>query len=83
MPDEISWRDFATKISEYTGFDKGGLHPETDVYNDLGLDSLGLFSLGMHLQKIYDVTVPVSKVAEAPTLGSIHRLLNAHRKYDS
>jgi acyl carrier protein len=76
MLEKIEWTDFVEKISDYTGFEKNDIRPEMNVYSDLGMDSLGLFSLGMYLFKIYQVNVPLSAVATIETLEDIIVLLN-------
>lgn len=76
MAETIEWVDFAAKISEYTGLEKDDLRPEMNVYYDLGMDSLGLFSLGMYLTKTYHVNLPLSAVASIETLDSIMVLMN-------
>ncbi len=76
MTEKIAWDDFAGKISEYTGLEKDELHPGMNVYYDLGMDSLGLFSLGMYLTKTYQVNLPLSAVATIETLENIITLMN-------
>jgi acyl carrier protein len=76
MAERIEWADFAAKISDYTGLEKDELRPDMNVYYDLGMDSLGLFSLGMYLTKTYRVNLPLSAVATIETLESIVVLMN-------
>ncbi|HNT76896.1 MAG TPA: acyl carrier protein [Anaerolineae bacterium] len=76
MTEKIAWADFAEKIADYTGLEKDDIRPEMNVYYDLGMDSLGLFSLGMYLTKTYEVNLPLSAVAAIETLESIIVLMN-------
>jgi acyl carrier protein len=76
MTEKIAWTDFAEKISEYTGLEQDELRPDMNVYYDLGMDSLGLFSLGMYLTKTYQVNLPLSAVATIETLDNIITLMN-------
>ncbi|MBN1978016.1 MAG: acyl carrier protein [Anaerolineae bacterium] len=76
MVEKIEWADFAEKIADYTGLEKDEVRPEMNVYYDLGMDSLGLFSLGMHLTKTYKVKLPLSAVATIETLENIIVLMN-------
>ncbi len=76
MTEKIEWPDFAEKIADYTGLEKGDIRPEMNVYYDLGMDSLGLFSLGMYLTKTYQVQLPLSAVATIETLENIIVLIN-------
>jgi acyl carrier protein len=76
MTEKIDWPDFAEKIADYTGLEKDDIRPEMNVYYDLGMDSLGLFSLGMYLTKTYQVQLPLSAVASIETLENIILLMN-------
>ena len=76
MAEKIEWADFAEKIADYTGLEKDDILPEMNVYYDLGMDSLGLFSLGMYLTKTYNVKLPLSAVATIETLENIIVLMN-------
>jgi acyl carrier protein len=76
MAEKIEWADFAEKIADYTGLEKDDIRPEMNVYYDLGMDSLGLFSLGMYLTKTYNVKLPLSAVATIETLENIIVLMN-------
>jgi acyl carrier protein len=76
MTEKIEWADFAEKIADYTGLEKDDIRPEMNVYYDLGMDSLGLFSLGMYLTKTYQVNLPLSTVATIETLENIIALMN-------
>jgi acyl carrier protein len=76
MPNTIEWTDFTQKIADYTGMEQSEIHQETNIYNDLGMDSLGLFSLGMYLIKQYKVKIPLTAVATIETVGNIFALMN-------
>lgn len=82
MTNQIEWNDFAHQIAEYAELERDDIQPELTIYGDLGMDSLGLFSLGMHLQKIYPTEVPFSTVATIKTLKDIFVLVNQHIKSD-
>ncbi|MFZ6029179.1 MAG: acyl carrier protein [Chloroflexota bacterium] len=73
----ITWTDFAEKIADYAGLEKEEVHQEMNIYADLGMDSLGLFSLGMYLIKTYGVEIPLAAVATIETVGDIFTLINA------
>lgn len=75
MNNIIDWTDFAEKVADYTGMEKNEINEETNIYNDLGVDSLGLFSLGMYLIKTYNVQIPLSSVATIETIGDIYSLM--------
>lgn len=76
MNNKIDWSDFTQKVSEYTGIELSEINEETNIYSDLGMDSLGLFSLGMFLIKTYGTKIPLSSVATIETVGDIYKLMN-------
>ena len=45
----LNWDAFRQHISDYVGVDAAEITEDTDVYDDLYLDSLGLFGLGSHI----------------------------------
>lgn len=79
MSKKIEWTDFVEKVSSYTGIEINELSKETNIYEDLGFDSLGLFSLGLFLNKSYDISIPLSAVATIETIGDIFITLNEHK----
>lgn len=74
----IDWAEFSGLVSEYIGVGLDEIQPETNIYNELGIDSLGIVSLGMKLQYKYKVTVPLSEVSGITTLGGMLEVLNKH-----
>ena len=67
---------FRQSIADYTGVDTDEITRETDVYDDLYLDSLGLFGLGSHITDTYKLNIPLSLVASISKVGEIFDLLN-------
>jgi len=76
MSNNIEWNDFLEKVSEYTGIEKVEINDNTNLYADLGMDSLAFFSLGMHLIKTYGVQIPLSSVATVETVKDFYSLMN-------
>lgn len=72
----IDWTDFVEKVAEYTGVEPNTINEGTNIYNDLGMDSLGLFSMGMFLIKTYSVKIPISSVARIETVNDIFSMMN-------
>ena len=72
----LNWDAFRQNIYEYVGVDAAEITEDTDVYDDLYLDSLGLFGLGSHITETYKLNIPLSLVASISTVGEIFRLLN-------
>jgi acyl carrier protein len=76
MINNVEWSDFLEKVSDYTGIEKSEIREDTNLYADLGMDSLAFFSLGMHLIKIYGVQIPLSSVATIETVKDFYSLIN-------
>jgi len=76
MAIQIEWNVFLEKIADYTGMEKSAIDQKTNIYSDLGMDSLGLFSLGMYLIKTFGVRIPLASVAAIETVHDIFLLMN-------
>ena len=68
--------EFRQVVSDYVGVDADEITRDTDVYDDLYLDSLGLFGLGSHITETYKLNIPLSLVASISKTGEIFDLLN-------
>lgn len=77
MINKIEWADFLEKAADYIGIEKSELSEDTNLYADLGMDSLAFFSLGMYLIKTYEVQIPLSSVATIQTIKDIYEILNS------
>jgi acyl carrier protein len=75
----LDWIAFSSEVSQFLGKDPNGLLRETHIYEEIGLDSLGMFSLGMYLIKCFGITLPLSEVATISTLGDMYQALDRHR----
>ena len=72
----LDWNEFTQIISDYVGVDASEINKDTDVYDDLYLDSLGLFGLGSHITETYKLSLPLSMVASISRVGEFFDLLN-------
>lgn len=73
---KISWENFSQEIADYVGVDVSDIKEETDIYEDLCIDSLGLFGLGSHITETFKMNVPLSSVASICKVGDMFKLLN-------
>ncbi|NLT09606.1 MAG: acyl carrier protein [Ruminococcus sp.] len=73
---DLNFDEFRQAISDYVGVDPSEITRETDVYDDLYLDSLGLFGLGSEITETYKLSIPLSLVASISKVGEIFDLLN-------
>ena len=72
----LNFDEFRQAISDYVGVDPEEITRDTDVYDDLYLDSLGLFGLGSEITDIFGLNIPISLVASISKVGDIFDLLN-------
>ncbi|MBR5682720.1 MAG: acyl carrier protein [Ruminococcus sp.] len=72
----LNFDEFKQAISDYVGVDASEITRETDVYDDLFLDSLGLFGLGSEITETFRLNIPLSLVASISKVGEIFDLLN-------
>ncbi|WP_044974070.1 acyl carrier protein [Ruminococcus sp. HUN007] len=72
----ISWDEFTKEVSDYVGVDASEITKDTDIYEDLCLDSLGVFGLGTQLTETFGLTVALSSVAVVSKIGDMYDILN-------
>ena len=72
----ISWEKFVQEVSDYVGVSADEITMDTDIYEDLCLDSLGVFGLGTQLTETFGLTVPLSNVAVVSKVGDMFNILN-------
>ncbi|MBP5579517.1 MAG: acyl carrier protein [Ruminococcus sp.] len=72
----LDFEKFTQAISDYVGVDASEITRDTDVYDDLYLDSLGLFGLGSEITESFRINIPLSLVASISKVGEIFDLLN-------
>lgn len=72
----LDFNQFKKIISDYVGVDSSEINKETDVYEDLYLDSLGLFGLGSEITETLRLNIPLSSVASISRVGEMFDLLN-------
>ena len=72
----LNFDEFKQAISDYVGVDASEITRDTDVYDDLYLDSLGLLGLGYEITENFKINIPLSLVASISKVGEIFDLLN-------
>jgi acyl carrier protein len=76
MAEILEWDSFIKCVADFLGMEVVEINKDTHVYNDLGIDSLGLFSLGMQLIKVFGIKLPMSAVSTITTIGSLYDEMN-------
>ena len=72
----LNFDEFKQAISDYVGVDASEITRDTDVYDDLYLDSLGLFGLGSEITETFKINIHLSLVDFISKVGEIFDLLN-------
>lgn len=78
MPETLDWTGFVACVAEFLGVEASTLARSTHIYDQLGIDSLGLFSLGMHLTKRFAITLPLALIATISTIGDLYEAMAHH-----
>ena len=52
---------------------------ETDIVEDLGLDSLGVMNFVMGIEDFYDISIPLDRIAQIQTVGDLIAAVQALR----
>jgi acyl carrier protein len=79
MAEELTWDHFITTVADSLGMETGELSASTHIYNDIGIDSLGMFSLGLKLIKVYAIQIPLGEVGTIQTLGDMYSAMDVRR----
>jgi acyl carrier protein len=68
--DDVFYRTIVTALEP---FRKGSteITPETDISQDLNLDSLAVMDLMMELEEKFDVSIPLNLLPEVRTVGDL------------
>ena len=44
---------------------------DTDIVEDLGMDSLGVMNFVMAIEDFYDISIPLDRIAQIQTVGDL------------
>lgn len=58
-------------LAEQLKIDASTITPDTDLKEDLGVDSLDLFEFVMALEEEFDIEIPTDEVSELTTLQQV------------
>jgi len=51
----------------------------TDIGRDLGVDSLALMNIVMELEDVFELSIPLDRLADVETVGDLAALINELR----
>ena len=71
MAEQLTWDHFLDTLAGALGMEKEELSRKTHLYNDVGIDSLGIFSVGMRMINTYRIRLPLAMVSGIKTAGDM------------
>jgi acyl carrier protein len=75
MSDSLKLRkDINELISETLGR-RVTISDNTNIVQDLGLDSLGVMNFCMALEDKFNISIPLDRIAEVRTIGDLERIV--------
>ena len=80
MKQPLTWENCRERVATFLGIEASSLDRQTHLFDTLGVDSLGIFSLGMHLIEAFGVRVPLSEVSSIATVGDLYDAMDRHRE---
>jgi acyl carrier protein len=70
----LPFETFAAEVGRVLGVSPTELAPDLDLYDGLGIDSLGLITIGDHLEKVFAIKFPAADVVTCRRLSEFHEL---------
>lgn len=70
----LTYEAFAAEVGRVLGMSAGELPPDLDLYDGLGIDSLGLIMIGDHLEQAFSIRIPAADVVTCRRLSEFHEL---------
>ncbi len=55
------------------------INDDTDIVEDLGMDSLGVMNFVMAIEDYYDISIPLDRIAQVETVGDLIRAVEEMR----
>jgi len=68
---EKSIRDEISSIFEQVLGHPVRIDDNTDIVEDLGMDSLGVMNFVMAIEDFYDISIPLDRIAQIQTVGDL------------
>jgi acyl carrier protein len=69
---ELTFEEFQEIIVEILGVKKDIITKDAVIYQEIGIDSLGLVNLGTKIQQKYDIEIPPAVIVEIRTIGEFY-----------
>ena len=72
---KLTFEEFQIVVSNLLGIEKSEIKKESIIYQDIGIDSLGLVNLGTKIQKIYKISISAASMIEVLTIGEFYNAI--------
>jgi acyl carrier protein len=72
---EFLFEEFQSLVSELLGMEKEIIKKEAIIYQDIGIDSLGLVNLGVKIEKQLEISLPAAETVDVKTVGEFFELV--------
>ncbi len=56
------------------------IHDQTDIVEDLGMDSLAVMNFVMAIEDHYDISIPLDRIAQIRTVGDLIQAVEGLRR---
>jgi acyl carrier protein len=71
----LTWERYRERVAGFLGIEPDRLDRDTHLF-----ETLGVYSLGMHLIEAFGVRIPLSEVSCISTVGDLYEAMNRHRE---
>jgi acyl carrier protein len=69
-PDQVIREDISDIFAQVLGHPVD-INEDTDIVEDLGMDSLGVMNFVMAIEDFYDISIPLDRIAQIQTVGDL------------
>jgi acyl carrier protein len=73
----LSFEEFQATVAELLDIDKDIIRKDAVIYQEIGIDSLGLVTLGVKFQKAYGIEIAPASIVDIRTVGQFYDVLKA------
>lgn len=79
MKQAFTWESYLERVAAFLGRESAQLSRATHLFDEIRLDSLGIFSLGMYLMDTFKIRIPLSEASSIATIGDLYEVMERHR----
>ena len=75
LTSELTFQQFQETLAELLQMDIELIREDAVIYQEIGIDSLGLVNLGVKVQKKFGIQIPPSVMVEVKTIGDFYNIV--------